>query len=142
MIFNKQDVTGPKGNCMMTCYCNYLDLNVEECPKFEILDDNMSSKKAHRVVRKWFLRRGYNLFHTVDLKIVLDSVKDDYYFASGPCRPGSSVHHLVICKSGEIVFDPHPKNVGIAYESFYWYFLPGKQKINRKQFHPYPLLLT
>ncbi len=116
---------GVVGNCMDTCYANYLGVDISQCPAFEEL---FSCSKPNGfwwdVVLLWWSQLGYEHFQST---MHSDVPKEcDYYFVTGISPRNASVHHLVIYKDGALFFDPHPDNTGIVTNtecSFEWVVL-------------------
>lgn len=102
------------GNCMVTCYANYLNIPVESCPAFEEL---FSCKKPEgfwwQVVELWWKHKGYTVNYVVDVNDVPADVLKGICFVTGKSPRNSAVNHMVIYKNGQLYFDPHPDNTGI-----------------------------
>lgn len=121
--FNTKE-KGKYGNCMVSCYANYLELDIEDCPAFEELFD---CKKPNGfwwdAVLLWWESHGYLYYNSTNANDIPESVFNDYYFVSGISPRDPSIHHLVIYKQGKLFFDPHPDNTGIVEgteSSFEW----------------------
>ncbi len=101
-----------KGNCMMTCYANYLGLDVEECPRIELLFTASPVNFWLDVVELWWKVNGYQFTRITSEQEVLQEVGDDYYFACG-VNPVTGTNHMVIYRNGELAFDPLPFGKGV-----------------------------
>jgi hypothetical protein len=118
LTFQKQTKlreNGHIGNCMMTCYANYLGLDVQECPQIEELFSSNEPKGFWAsVVKLWWEEQGYDFHFSSSEEEVLKEVGDDYYFVGGETPRSSENKHLVIYRKGKMVFDPHPDGGGIT----------------------------
>lgn len=119
---------GIRGNCMVTCYANYLGFKVEQCPRFEELFDCTKPEGFWwDCVIAWWKHHGYDLHYvSSEAEIPADILDNDYVFVSGISPRNPNVHHLVIYKNGKMVFDPHPSGAGIVAgtERGYEYVVP------------------
>lgn len=101
---------GIRGNCMMTSYACYFNLDVNQVPNIEDLFDCQPEGFWFEVLELW-LREYHHKeerYHEQDPYL---NGYSDYYFASGPSPRG--VFHRVIYKEGKLFHDPHPSGAGI-----------------------------
>lgn len=101
-----------RGNCWQTAIASVLDLQLEDVPHFIEIDDlHGVDWWDYSIDWAWF--RGYEL---VDPERHIYT--NEYYLASGP-SPRGNFWHVVVCKNGKMVHDPHPSQAGlVSMESF------------------------
>lgn len=123
---------GIRGNCMVACYANYLNIPIENCPAFEEL---FSCTKPNGFwwdcVLLWWERMGYSYQYCTDKKDLPEIVFNGLYFVSGISPRNSEINHLVIYKKGELFFDPHPDGTGIVKGTERSFEYPLPQPINQ-----------
>lgn len=101
-----------RGNCLITAYASFLDLNVSDCPQIQLFFD--VKKPANfwmQTVELWLKHYGYREVAWLPEFEPINHGHVDYYFGVGKSARG--VHHIVIYKDGEMVFDPHPSKTGL-----------------------------
>lgn len=120
---------GVFGDCMRTAIACVLDLEIEEVPHFN--EGGPDGKEFCRRVGEFVASRGLSIF-TVPysgeggLGPVLESIghynPSAIYLLSGEATRGAN--HVVVCRGGEILHDPHPSDDGLIGpcqpDGFYW----------------------
>lgn len=107
-----QPEKGIRGNCMMACYANYLGLEINQVPAIEeLFECTKPNGFWFSVVCLWWEEMGYKYFWSPNIEEMPKEIFQGIYFVSGLSKRG--VHHLVMYKNGEMLFDPHPDNSGI-----------------------------
>ena len=82
-----------RGNCLPACLASILEVELDDVPLY--LDKDVWLARY----RDWLHERGWKL------RSHQSAPETDYYLAQYP-REGRS--HVVICRGGEVVHDPHP----------------------------------
>ncbi len=104
---------GIRGNCMMTCYACYLDLDVSQVPPIELLFDAKPQPFWYEMLEYWLANYCYRKSIGLSEDPYLTNGYDDYYFAWGKTNRGNW-HHQVIFKEGKLFHDPHPDGTGLT----------------------------
>ena len=104
MIPVKQTILGyPYGNCFAACVASLLEISIEETPS---LEDGAGFAEMWVA---WLHARGLGMAWT-DSKLVQRTIAG-YCIAVGKFPQGDGIRkvpHAVVCRDGELVFDPHP----------------------------------
>ncbi|MDE2441810.1 MAG: hypothetical protein KGP14_12370 [Betaproteobacteria bacterium] len=133
MNFHKQRYlhdpeNGIYGDCMRTAVACIMDLELDDVPHF--LEGNPAGTEFNRRVNSFLASKGKQIFSVPfaadRLDILLDSLghqnPDAIYMLSGESSRG--VNHVVICRGGEVIHDPHPSNSGLigpcSPDGYYW----------------------
>ena len=103
------------GNCMAACFASLLELEIEEIPKFEDMDDD----KWWPAVLKWLDNKNIYLLR---LKEFYPPIK---FIASGK-SPRGNFDHVVIYNGEEMIHHPHPDNTGILNVNEIWILVDKK----------------
>ena len=106
-----------KGNCWQTCAASILELPIDALPdQVEAEDGGWSFGNVLRAYlwkhhRKWLIN-----IYEFQIKAPLRVDPDVYYIACGPTErtaTNGGVHHCVVAKAGQMVWDPHPSRAGL-----------------------------
>lgn len=116
MKFNTQTklndpVRNIRGNCMMSCFAGYFDLNIDQVPPIEEFFDDPKVSWYWEFMQ-WLESMGYEEVRHGKNDPSGNDGFDDYYFATGLSPRGIS--HMVIYKDGHMVHDPHPSRAGLV----------------------------
>lgn len=111
---------GRFGDCERTALGCLLERDPETIPHFLARDPSGAS--VHEMKQEWLLDLGLTLAcvvadsEAITLENLLTYVGDTnpglHFLLCGNSRSG--VGHVVVCRDGEIVHDPHPNDVGIV----------------------------
>ncbi len=100
------------GNCMNAAFASLLELDIENIPHFEDMDD----LKWYPSLLDWLESIGFHLM-TFDHEFYPPC----FFIANGLSPRG--VEHSVVYKGVEMVHDPHPSRSGIDVSSV-WILVP------------------
>ena len=104
-IFAANDPRG-RGNCMSACLASLLEI-----PLAKTIDTTSNAVWLSWTgsIRRWLTGRGFKL-----LWLEVDDPRLDgaYSIGFGDSLRGPHLH-TVVCKSGRMVFDPHPSDDGV-----------------------------
>lgn len=103
---------GVYGNCLITTYACYLDLDARHCPQIQYLFNCTEPETFwDDALDLWLKIYGYE-----KTELTRDPYEEegfeDYYFAWGMSPRG--IHHQVIYKEGKLFHDPHPSHEGLS----------------------------
>lgn len=119
---------GIKGNCMVACYANVLDIPISSCPAFEEL---FSCKKPNGfwwdAVVLWWKLMGYDYGCVETHEQAIELANGGYYFVSGKSPRFPDSYHLVIYRDGKLEFDPHPDGTGLLTEEYFECYVKTNQ---------------
>lgn len=132
VVKNKDGVIVQNGNCYAAAIASMLEVPITEVPNVEVFFP-FDSYSWQTLMLEFLRLKGYDLCTDMRFRIFHRDIiaqkpteeearfymefKDQYYFAVGKSSRG--VNHIVICKCGEIIHDPHPSNDGL--ETFEWF---------------------
>lgn len=108
MTPTKQTILGSKGNCFAACIATILDCDIGAIPDLNAYEE---SNEWMGVLNKWLEDKRLSYF---EARVARSDMKDffgtgDYYHTIlGPTKQSATIHHCVVGRKGEIVFDPHP----------------------------------
>jgi len=100
-----------KGNCLRASLSSIFMINIDDIPKFELMDKHLW--KTNLV--KWIQSIG---FRFVENKT--PPLDDCYYISVGPSNRG--VLHCIVSQNGKMAHDPHPSQSGLLSINKYWSF--------------------
>jgi hypothetical protein len=103
---------GVIGDCMRACIASVFELNREDVPHFGAMPDETWLKDYVR----WLHKHGWAIFtrHAVtDTHPEIQEDENPYYFAIGRTPRDPEVTHMVVCRDGKVVHDPHPSRAGL-----------------------------
>lgn len=113
---------GGFGNCVATCFANYLGKNISEIPPVEtLMSPSMPYGLWGIVSQIYFSLLWMELLRKDGHEFIESEMKDDYYFVSGTSPRFPEYGHMVMYKKGKMVFDPHPDWIGITEEKTMFY---------------------
>lgn len=98
--FNSSNTSG---NCLRASIASVLSLNIEDLPKFELMEDG---RWKHALV-EWAEKN----------KIILDVYNGDVSSPSPYLAIGQTVlggKHCCVYQVGELIHDPHPSGLGLS----------------------------
>lgn len=102
---------GINGDCFRACIASLLDLPIAEVPHF------CNSETWFTDTQRFLSEKGYDYPGGWEVSenpgIETFAGVDGYYIGSGPSPRFPDAHHAVICKAGQVIFDPHPDKTGI-----------------------------
>lgn len=121
-VTTKDDGHGGVGDCMRACVASLLGMDVAEVPHFARYGLNDEPPDKHGW---WWALVGFcdtlEPSHEVLIVDAPPPPSDDIaalfgmYLASGK-SPRGDWNHVVICRGGEVIWDPHPDRAGIVGE--------------------------
>lgn len=115
-LFHHRPAEGIYGDCYRTAIACILDLSPDEVPHQH---KEQIDGEQRQLMEEWL--RGQNLciaaiIFEADPEVVLDTMKNlnpqTIYILSGFSRTG--VNHSVVCRGGEIIWDPSLTDAGIV----------------------------
>ncbi len=108
-IFVATDPKG-RGNCMAACLASLLEI-----PLHSAIDTTSDACRAdwEGSIGRWLADRGLKLEDIWPDESEPAELADAYSIGSGP-SPRGPFWHAVVCKSGRMVFDPHPSDDGLV----------------------------
>lgn len=112
------------GNCWASCIASILELPLSEVPNVETLFFLKNETLWWDVMCLFVESKGYELYqddryacfhidHPLykEKEIYQNELKDSLYIGYGLSARG--INHAVVCKNGEIIWDPYPTREGI-----------------------------
>lgn len=133
------DKNGVIGNCMMTCYASFLDLDFKDVPPIEkFFYTEIPEGYWWDVLMNWFTSIGCEFrqmhddpYHNPE-RWGLKKPFTGWYFVSGISPRNKDNYHLVIYKKGKLFWDVHPDRTGIMTEkTFEIVTVVDKNKFNK-----------
>ena len=106
-----------RGNCMMTTYACYFDLDVTAVPNIEDLFDSKPTGFWFSVLSLWLKQYCYKEEKYYENDPYLTEGFKDYYFACGSTNRGTK--HQVIYKEGKLFHDPYPLGEGLIKPDYF-----------------------
>jgi hypothetical protein len=108
------------GDCYRTAIGCLLDVPPEEVPHFYgIYPDDVD--KAHELRDDWLRSRGYrvaNFVYECSVKRALWAMGQNnpglLYMMSGQSGSNPDISHVVVCRGGDVIWDPSPDETGIV----------------------------
>lgn len=120
--FVHDPANGVYGDCQRAVIASLLDLPISEVPHF--LLESKNQREGYWTGLQAFLRTKGYAWLVVPAKsgAAFYGAVDEaiYHEISGPSPRGQGVTHAVVGCDGNIVFDPHPSNAGLAGEPSEW----------------------
>ena len=132
MKYYKQEVlhdpkTGNFGDCQRAAIATVLQLDMSEVPHFN--EGGPDSLEFFDRISEFLNQRGMTLFsipfQACPLEDLLRTMgvnnENTVYMLSGTTPRG--VNHVVVCKGGKLIHDPHPSNDGLTgpCDDGYWW---------------------
>ncbi len=125
--FRHDPANGLFGDCQRTAIACLLDKELDEVPNFGIHYDDQAA--FYKAIDEYLATEGLGEFHFCYNNCELDDVlacmamwnKNLHYMISGRSERG--FNHVVICKGGAMVHDPHEDNTFInkpCTDGYYW----------------------
>lgn len=96
------------GNCMSAAIASILDRPLSEV--IDTTDPAVRDAGFWKSIYRWFNDQGLKL---VDYEPGAEELEGRYSIGTGQ-SPRGNFHHAVICKSGRVVWDPHPSDDGVT----------------------------
>ena len=111
--FIHDPANGVCGDCQRAVIASLLELTIEEVPHF--LEGNPDADEFFCRLQAFVNSKGY-AYLTVPARtgIFFGDCVDVYHEISGPSPRGNGTYHAVVGKNGQVFFDPHPSNQGLA----------------------------
>lgn len=113
---------GVYGDCQRAVIASLLDLPIQEVPHF--LGESKNDSIGYWGLLQDFLRSKGYAWLVVPPKsgaaFFGAEYESIYHEISGPSPRGNGVTHAVVGCDGQIVFDPHPSNAGLAGDPSEW----------------------
>lgn len=103
---------GVVGDCMRACIASVLELQREDVPHFGAMEGVTWLKEYVR----WLNKHGFSVytqFGDHDTHPVMQDDENPYYFAIGRTPRHPEITHMVVCRNGAVVHDPHPSRKGL-----------------------------
>lgn len=105
--------THPKGwgNCQSAAMASILDMPLSEV--IDTTDEKVRADGFWEPINHWLNKRGLKMTSIGDSVGPGDErLKGKYSLGCGP-SPRGAFWHVVVCKHGRMVFDPHPSDDGL-----------------------------
>jgi hypothetical protein len=132
-----------RGNCLTAVVASLLELPIDAVPDFvqdhvDHADENDDAGDWHWWTRlhRFVVEQGHLMCYLspVDNPTWKGSPENwfpvpepgEYYTVSGVSPRDSRIHHIVIYRDGEMVWDPHPDRTGLVSveDSYHWTLRP------------------
>lgn len=133
-----------RGNCLTAVVASLLELPIEAVPNFvqdhvdhaESEDDDDGDWNWWTRLHRFVAEQGYQMCYLspVDKPDWTGSPENwfpvpepgEYYTVSGKSPRDPRIHHIVIHRDGEMVWDPHPDRTGITSveDGYHWTLRP------------------
>lgn len=100
------------GNCWQTCVACILDVDAAELPY-----QNAPSKFSYTNRLNSYLEKHHGLAYVeVHQPVITALSPPELHLMAGPTvrTPASGVHHVVVARRGQLVWDPHPSRAGLT----------------------------
>jgi hypothetical protein len=113
MKFLKQTKLGRNGNCFEACIASIVESNIDDVPNLMPYIEN--GKWIEKL--NFWLGLHFGLAY-IEMKVPID-LKDEFfgsdfiYILIGDTVRNGTIKHAVIYRKTEMIFDPHPDNVGL-----------------------------
>ena len=101
------------GNCANACFASILEINIEDVPCFEDMDEN----QCPPALSEWLESLGF-----YRIRFEEPIFFPGYYIVNGISPRGHL--HSVVYKGPEMVHDPHPSRAGILKILGVWVLVP------------------
>lgn len=133
-----------RGNCLTAVVASLLELPIEEVPNF--VQDHVDHADGEDDAGDWnwwtrlhrfVTEHGHSLAYlrnveapnAVDPAVATfpDPDPGEHYTVSGISPRDPRIHHIVIYRDGEMVWDPHPDRTGLIEvdDAYHWTLRPG-----------------
>ena len=127
-----QTVFGQLGNCFQACIASVLEIELSEVPNLNPRK-GVAQTEQDQILNDWLAPMGLRYINIrlqeEKLKPILDGV---YHLIEGGSPRSKNYAHVVVGRSGEMIFDPHPDKTGVTGFPVYGIFVvknPGRRKI-------------
>lgn len=100
-----------EGNCLEACLASLLELDIDRIP---IIGDNAD---FFNFLNDWLIKE-FGLY-MVNVEVRDCFTPKGYHMMWGKSMRYDEVDHSVIGYNGEVIFDPHPSNSGLATKDSY-----------------------
>ncbi|QIN79619.1 hypothetical protein GBA65_15035 [Rubrobacter marinus] len=101
------------GNCYAACVASILELALEDVP--DVAPNDNGEDGWNEAWGGWFRERGLTTYNLVRGEGD-DRPFEGYTIGTVPSRNGP-YEHAVVCRDGEVVWDPNPANAEKPYDS-------------------------
>jgi hypothetical protein len=125
-----------RGNCLTAVVASLLDLPIEAVPNFvQNHVDTGGDQDWWQCLHAFVREQGHRLFYLRPVETPGASGSTmgfpapdpgEYYTVSGVSTRSPDIHHIVIYRDGEMVWDPHPDRDGLAEidDRYHWSLRP------------------
>ncbi len=120
--FTHDPDNGVFGDCQRAVIASLLELPIEEVPHFA--EGGVDSDEFFIRLQSFINSKGY-AYLTVSAaaeNVFFGDCADVYHEIAGPSPRCNGVNHAVVGKNGEVFFDPHPSDDGLAGSREDWTF--------------------
>lgn len=124
--FTHKPEIGQQGDCQRAVIASLLDLPLQSVPHFlgESIDPDgsVNAAKYWDLLQDFLGKRGYAYLvtHRTVITGLYGLQNDIYHEIAGQSPRDPEVTHAVVGKNGQIFFDPHPDNQGLAGDPNEW----------------------
>lgn len=97
-----------RGNCLSAVLASILEMSIDEV--IDTTSDAVRDNGFWKSIHDWLAERGLKI---INRPVGHPDLQGNYSIGVGP-SPRGPFHHAVVCKSGVMVFDPHPSDDGVT----------------------------